>query len=89
MVGKSFPAAVRLAQTAASNWARIDGAHPGVDLLTLPLRRWLNVVYVWALEHMSDEDARAWEQKLNDPLPGEDAARRDDLFDDSFNQIHQ
>jgi len=75
VVGKSFEAAVRLSVTAAQNWARIDGeyAGKGVDLLSLPWPSFLNVIYVWALEHQSEEEARKWLEKLDSPLPGQQA----------------
>jgi hypothetical protein len=92
VVGKRFREAVRLASTAAGNWARIDGVYSGqgVNLLALPLCRLLNVILVWALEHQSSEDGQKWLDSLNGPLPGESktAAIRDD-FDDSFDQINQ
>lgn len=74
MVGKkSYQVAVRLSGTATSNWERIDGQYSGqgTDILTLPLARFLNVVYVWAMEHMSEEDAEKWEAELERPLPNQ------------------
>lgn len=88
MVGKSYQASVRLSETAVHNWARIDGEYTGkgVDLLALPFPRFLNVVYVWALEHQSQEDAEAWVAGLEKPIH---RTGYDD-FDDSFDQIkHQ
>lgn len=86
MVGKRFRTAVRLAQLTIGEWARIDGSFPQVDLLTLPARRILNIVYVWATERMGEEQRMEWEEQLNAPLPGESAS---DGFDDSFSQIKQ
>jgi hypothetical protein len=73
VVGPPYPRAVRLALTAAGNWARIDGqyAGQGVDLLDLPFSRFLNVVQVWALERLSGEDAERWLDELDRPLPGQ------------------
>ena len=72
MVGPPYPRAVRLAITAASNWPRIDGQFTGqgVDILRLPLSRFLSVVEHWALERMSSEDAEQWLAELDLPLPG-------------------
>lgn len=89
MVGKRFREAVRLAQGCIVNWARIDGSFPQVDLLSLPSRRILNIVYVWLLERMDSEAGQAWTEQLNAPLPGEGMDAAADDFDDSFDQIRQ
>jgi hypothetical protein len=71
VVGKRFPEAVRLACVAAGNWRQIDGHYSGkgVDLLALPLPRFLNVIYDWAMNHQSEEDALRWSETLASPLP--------------------
>jgi len=91
VVGKSKEASVRLSEVAVHNWARIDGTYSGqgVDLLAYPLDRFLNVVLVWALEHMGQEDAEKFLKTLDSPL-GDEAnphAVPDDQFDDSYDQI--
>ncbi|QWY82849.1 tail assembly chaperone [Arthrobacter phage SilentRX] len=71
--GKSFEAAVRLSATAAQNWPLIDGEYSGkgVDVLSLPFPSFLNVIYVWTLDHLSEEDRTKFIQQLDRPLPGE------------------
>lgn len=74
MVGKRYEAAVRLSATAAGNWSYIDGTYSGqgVDLLTLPFDRFLNVIFTWSLNTMHDaEERRKWLAELDGPLPGQ------------------
>lgn len=80
MVGSPYQTAVRLSATAASNWQAIDGVYSGkgVDLFSLPLSRFLSVVYVWALEHMEEDEGRRWQEELKKPLPGQAASMGDD-----------
>lgn len=90
MVGKSFPRAVRLAQTALGNWDVLDGtfySRTGQSLIKVPHHHLLNIVYVWARERIPDDEAVAWETELDRTLPG--AGAEDPNFDDSYNQINQ
>lgn len=89
MVGKSKEATVRLSEAAVHNWARIDGEYTGkgVDLLTLPFPRFLNVIYAWLLEHMNQEDAEKFVKNLDSPIGSGSQAVPDDQFDDGFDQI--
>lgn len=91
MVGKSKEAAVRLSEAAVHNWARIDGEYSGkgIDLLALPFPRFLNVIFVWVLEHLSQEDAEKFLADLDKPIGSTSPAVPDDKFDDSYNQIKQ
>ena len=89
MVGKkSYQTAVRLSATATSNWQRIDGhfSGQGIDILTLPLSRFLSVIYVWAMEHQSEEDAERWEAELDKPLPYQSELS---LVEDEMKQLEQ
>lgn len=88
MVGKSKEAAVRLSEIAVHNWSRIDGEYSGkgIDLLAYSFPRFLNVIFVWALEHMSQEDAEKFIANLDNPVKGY-GSPDDDGFDDSYNQI--
>ena len=90
MVGKSKEAAVRLSEVAVHNWSRIDGEYSGkgIDLLALPFHRFLNVIYVWVLEHMAQEDADKFIATIDSPVRGF-GSPDDDGFDDSFDQIKQ
>lgn len=78
MVGPPYQAAVRLSATAAGNWGQIDGYYSGrgVNILTLPFSRFLNVIYVWATSNQSQEDAEKWIAKLDSPLPGQTTSRK-------------
>jgi hypothetical protein len=87
VVGKSPAAGTRLARILIGNYARLDGSFPQVDLLSLPARRILNIVYVWMLDHLHGEDREKWLAELDSPLPGEKPDNSS--FDDSFHQIHQ
>jgi len=55
---------------AGSRWDVIDGeaALAGVDLEALPLRRFLNAVYAWALQRV--EDADQFTYLLEEPVQG-------------------
>jgi hypothetical protein len=74
-----YQKAVRLSAVAASNWERIDGfyAGKGVNILDLPFSRFLSVVYVWATERMSSEDAEKFDQELLKPLRGQELTEDD------------
>jgi hypothetical protein len=89
VVGKSYQAAVRLSVTATSNWRAIDGYYSGqgVDLLALPWDRFLNVIYAWAMEHQSDEDAQRWAAELDLPLPGSSSSS-DELDPNEMDQLN-
>lgn len=52
--------AVKLASAAAHNWFILDpvSLSKGIDLLTLPIRRTLSVVYLLAIDSCKDEDER-------------------------------
>lgn len=71
-----YEAAVRLSEAAIGNWQGVDGHYSGqgVDILRLPLSRFLSVIYVWCMERV--EDAEKWDARLNDPLPGPTHRRR-------------
>ena len=89
MVPKSPQAARRLSEIAIGHWDRIEGhyAGQGVQLLTYPFPRFLNVILTWALEHMSQEDGEKFLKTLDSPEGS--TAVPDEEFDDSFDQINQ
>lgn len=62
----SYGAVVRLFAVAAQHWHAIDGpcAGRGVDLLDLPLTRFLNYILSWVQEHTSTEDWKQVEEEL-------------------------
>jgi hypothetical protein len=67
--GPPYTAVVRLVLIAGEHWTILDGqaALRGHDLLDLPIRRFLNAVYAWAVERVGDRaefDALLGEQDL-------------------------
>jgi hypothetical protein len=87
--GKKIQEAVRLAQICIGNWRWLDGhfTAQGINLLSLPLHRLLNVIFVWAAERKPSDEVQAWIDSLTAPLPGEVGIDPD--FDDSFDQINR
>ena len=71
MVRPPYQTAARLSATAASNWQGIDGTYSGkgVDILKLPLSRFLSVVFTWCVERLTEEDRMRWLAELEAPLP--------------------
>jgi hypothetical protein len=53
----------------------IDGGHPEVELLRLPIDRFLNVVHNWFREHIPHDKIEEWEMMLSAPLPGQARAK--------------
>lgn len=72
MVRPPYEVTLRLLYVAAERWVEIDGeaASNGADLLDLPLDRFLNAVYYWAIQRVDVEDRDMWLAKLYEPLPG-------------------
>jgi hypothetical protein len=71
-----YQAVVRLVRYAAHYWHAIDGeaALRGVNLLELPMRRFLAAIYHWLMEHTApkEEDRLRLHEELHSPLPGAD-----------------
>lgn len=80
MVGPPYQVAVRLILIAQERWVEIDGeatlkggqVH---DLMMLPVDRFLNAVYVWCIQRLSEEDFDRWVTELNAPLLGRETER--------------
>jgi hypothetical protein len=72
VVRPPYTVAVRLCIFGAERWALIDGAHPGIDLLSLPPDRYLNVVYTWLVERTPTDKMTEMEEQLRLPLPGQE-----------------
>ena len=72
MVCPPYQTAVRLSALAAVNWPVIDGefSGKGFDILTLPLHRFLSVIYAWAVERMSSEDRAKFDMEISKPIKG-------------------
>ena len=83
-----YRAVIRIFLIAEIRWPEIDAAYPGVDLLRLPVHRFLNYVYSWALQRIakfasSNEEVEAWIESIyNEPLPGEVKPRRSPVVED-------
>lgn len=70
-VGRTpYEVALRLYAIAAERWAEVDPSYPGVDLLRLPVHRFLNYVYAWCVARIDPEKLEQWHWELNQPLPG-------------------
>jgi hypothetical protein len=60
----------RLYLIAEDRWAEIDGTYAHVNLLRLPIYRFLNCVYTWCIEHLDPSKREEWDTLLLAPLPG-------------------
>lgn len=62
----------RLLQIAEAHWVTLDGetAPNGVDLLDLPIDRFLNTIHAFALRGGTPESRRSFEIQLWVPPPG-------------------
>lgn len=80
MVRAPYGAVVRLFAYAERYWAAIDGeaASRGADYLALPVDRFLNAIYWWAVQRM--KDVEAFDRELYKPLGG--VVTDDDLAED-------
>lgn len=67
-----YQIALRLYAIAAERWAEIDAAYSGVDILRLPIHRFLNYVYAWCVERINPEKLEQWQWELEQPLPGQE-----------------
>lgn len=72
MVRPPYEVALRLGYIAAERWVEIDGeaAYHGVDLIGLPLDRFLNAVYYWIIQRIEPDDLPMFLTRLYEPLPG-------------------
>jgi hypothetical protein len=71
VVRPPYRRAVRLYSIADARWPHIDAAYPDVDLLSLPVDRFLNLVYAWSASRVAPDRYEQWEKEMDDPLPGE------------------
>lgn len=69
--GTPYRVAVRLHAVAVERWAELDAAYITVDLVRLPLDRFLNCVYAWCIERIPEERVEEWVFQLNAPFPWE------------------
>lgn len=67
-----YQVVVRLVQWAAVNWTIIDGglARVDVDLMKLPIRRFLAAIYTMLLDTMKPDDRERFVTELYEPMPG-------------------
>jgi len=70
VVGTPYTVAARLYTIAAGYWTEIDGeaALHGVELMHLPLDRFCNAIYAWAIQRV--EDKERFDFELTRPVPG-------------------
>jgi hypothetical protein len=72
VVRPPYEVALRLCFIAGERWAEIDGeaALQGANLIGLPLDRFCNAIYVWAIQRIEDDDRDMFMARLYEPLPG-------------------
>lgn len=66
-----YEVVLRLFILAEDNWPRLDAAYYQVNMMALPLDRFLNCVYAWYVDR---QDAKGYEEFtawLTAPIPGE------------------
>ncbi len=78
MVGPPYQVCLRLYGIAAARWQEIDGTCAqagGFDPLSLPIDRFCNMIYAWAVERVKDREE--FDQMLTAPLPGSKVKKPD------------
>lgn len=58
----------RLYALAEDHWPRIDAHYAHINLLKLPMHRFLNCVYTWCIERVPPDKVEMWEMMLAEPL---------------------
>lgn len=68
-----YRTALRLLGVAAQYWPLIDAHYITVDLLELPMHRFLNCIYAWVYTRLEadQEKLEEWLHMLEQPLEGE------------------
>lgn len=81
-----YQAVVRLCWVAADYFGLIEAAHPTLDLLRLPPRKFLNIVYLWVIERIPYDRIAEWQAELVELLPWQDSqsAAAEELESASF-----
>lgn len=72
MVRPPYQAVYRLYFIADERWPEIDAAYAQVDLVTLPVDRFLNCIYTWCVERIEPDKRVDWDMQLVAPLEGEE-----------------
>jgi len=70
--GPPYPVVVRLYSILELKFAQIEAAYYSVDLMRVPRRKLLNMVYAWAIERVPPDKVEEWERDLKDLLPWQD-----------------
>jgi hypothetical protein len=72
VVRPPYEVALRLCFIAGERWAEIDGeaALQGANLIGLPLDRFCNAIYVWAIQRIDSDGLDEFRARLHEPLPG-------------------
>lgn len=68
MVRPPYPEAVRLYYIASEHWEHLEADYPQVDLMRLPVRKFLNVVMRWAMGQIEPKDREEWRRKMAEPF---------------------
>jgi hypothetical protein len=71
VVWPPYQLVARLYAAAIHNWPAVEGSHPNVDLLRLPMHKFLSVIWIWCLERVKPEDQEEWRMMMEAPFPGE------------------
>jgi hypothetical protein len=63
---------LRLYGLADHYWPHLDAHYYQINLLHLPLHRFLNLVYSWLVERIDPEKRDMWEMMLQEPFEGQE-----------------
>jgi hypothetical protein len=63
---------VRLYTILADRFPQIEAHYYNIDILRVPKRKLLNMVYAWAIERVPHDKIEEWERELVDLLPWQD-----------------
>lgn len=77
MVRPPYEVVHRLYALADLRWPEIDAAYPQVNLLELPIYRFLNFVYGWVMDRVPHDQREQFLYELHAPLPGREGEMSD------------
>lgn len=61
---------LRLYGVAEDHWSYIEPFYPGVDLISMPIYRFLNYIWNWAAQHVPQDKFEMWVMEMEAPIPG-------------------
>lgn len=70
MVRTPYQVVARLFAIADDYWPHLEARYYQINLVELPMYRFLNLVYAWAYERVETEKIEQFEYELMEPLPG-------------------